>query len=261
MRTNIKSISLLSLLAMVLFVGACKKDTSSTPASTAMGALYFHLHTDVDSNEVDNYGDIYTTSLGRKISVNLAQMYITNIQMIKTDGTIYSIPNRILLKQMQTEEYFIANIPTGTYKSVRFDVGLDTTDNAKAATADTSLNHSEMWFGSAAQPGGYVFVNFQGMIDTTTNATGTAAQMQPFMYMLGTEAHLQQITMPDHSPVYTVDTTVATYVHINVDYNKLFTGVQLNNSANLMIHTAADNASTLGNTINNNIATLFTYEE
>jgi hypothetical protein len=153
-------------------------------------------------------------------------------------------------------------VPVGTYKSIKFNVGLDAATNKNIpTTADSALNHADMWFGAAAQPDGYIFVNAEGTIDTTAAGNGSIAQMQAFMYHIGTNAHLNSVTMPDHSPVYTLTANAAQYVHIIIDYSKLFNGVQLNNSMNLMIHSATDNTNTLSNTISSNIDSMFRYEE
>lgn len=257
MKYNI--IAILTFISIGFLTAGCHKNDSGnnnnvTP-TTPMGKLYFHLHTNVDTNEVGSYGVTYTTSAGKKISVDMAEIYLSHIQLVKPDGSVYEVPNTILLKRLEQEEYFVANVPLGTYKSVKFSVGLDSVTNAKPATADTVLNHQEMQFGGG---NGHIFVNFQGNVDTSARGGGG---MAPFMYMIGTNSHYQQITMPDHNPVYTVDTTQATYVHIIIDYSKLLDGVQLNNSMNLMVMTPSANRTIVGEQVSNNIQNMFRYEE
>lgn len=249
------------IAAFLLFNISCKKHDPTPTTTVDSTTLYIHLHTNLDTNEVDDYNTVYEMTGGRKVSASIAQLYISHIQLIKEDGSLYDIPNTIVFKVQETEPYLLGNVPVGNYKSIRFYVGLDSATNTLAATANAALNHSEMWFNAAAQPGGYVYVNFQGKIDTTANGNGTEAQMQPFMYMLGTNAAYKLVTMPDHSPVYNFTKDNAQYIHIIIDYAKLFTGVQLNNPANLMIMNAAANATGIGTTVNNNIPSMFSYEE
>lgn len=248
---------LVAFIPILLLQMSCKKKDNNA----GMGTLYFHLHTDVDTNEVGDYGIVYTTSTGRKIAVDKAQMYLSHIELIRTDGTTYPISGVIVLKSQETEEYYLSKVPAGTYKSIKFDVGLDATQNALPSTADTALNHSEMWYGATAQPGGYMFINFQGSVDTTTNGNGTAADMRPFMYFIGTNAHLTTITMPNHSPSYTITDGQTQFVHIKIDYNKLLDGIQLNNPMNLMVMMSSDNSSVNANAVANNIPGMFSYEE
>ncbi len=250
------------LIATILTSIGCKKSNSTSTIVSAVdsGRFFFHLHTNVDTNEV-TYGTVYTTTEGRKISVSIAQLYISHIQLVKADGSIYSIPNTMLLKQQETEQYYISMVPVGDYKSVRFSVGLDSTANTYSATADTALNHPEMWFGMSAQPYGYIYLKFKGSIDTTTNANGTTALMQPFMYAIGTNAHYNVVSLPDHNPIYSVTKGSSCEAHITIDYNKLFSGIILNNNSNLMIVSKSDNSSALSNSISNNIPSMFSYED
>ncbi len=257
-----KQLSLALISALLIIASACnKKDNTTVTPTVDSTRLYFHLHTNLDTNEVAAYNEVYEMESGRKISASIAQLYISNIQLVKEDGSLYSIPGAIIYKVQETEPYYLGMIPVGNYRSVRFHVGLDEATNALDAAANEALNHSEMWFGTAAQPGGYVYVNFAGKIDTTTNGDGTELQMQPFVYKLGTSTAYKEVDMPDHDPAFNAEKDVIQYVHMTIDYSKLFDGVQLNNSANLSITDAAANASAIGTTVQNNIPNMFSYEE
>ncbi len=254
-----KIISSILIVTAVLIAGAGCKKKDNNSADTAQ--LYFHIHTNIDTNEVENYNQVYETGAGRKISLSKAQLYVSHIQLVKQDGSTYEIPDTVVLKVFEQEVYFVANVPTGIYKSVKFNVGLDATQNtASSSTADV-FNHPEMWYGSTTQPGGYVFANVQGAIDTTTNGNGTMAQMQPFVYKLGTSANYKQVSMPDHTPAYNFEKDQVQYIHLIADYSQLFNGIQLNNSANLNIRSVAANSTTNGAAVGNNISAMFSYEE
>lgn len=264
---NIKTVVLFSALALVITgITSCKKDKKddTTPASstTGNGTFMFHLHTYIDDTEVDGYNIVYPTTAGRNISLSLAQMYISNIQLVKLDGSTYDFGGKIILKTFEAETYVVGSAPAGNYKSIRFKVGLAAATNAltPAASSDsTILNRPEMWFGPTAQPDGYVFLNLQGKIDTTSDMSGTVAQMQSFSYKIGTNANYKQVNMPDKN--YTIIPGQVEYGHIEVSYNKLLNGIQLNQAANLSMNTAIDNSSTLAATLVNNIPGMFSYEE
>jgi len=261
---QMKSIKYLALAGITLLGASChdknNNNNTVTPAADSSN-VYLHLHTNLDSNEAD-YGAVYTTAEGRKLSIDKAQLYLSNIELVKSDGSLLTIPGKVILKVVETEIYFVAKVPVGNYKSINFHVGLDAVTNKVTPTsANAELNHSDMWFGAAAQPGGYIFLNFQGKIDTTTKANGTVAQMQPFMYMIGTDARYTEVKMPDHPTVYNVTKGTDQYIHITVDYYKLFSGIQLNNSGNLMIMSTADNAGSLAAKVAGNIPSMFDYEE
>jgi hypothetical protein len=243
--------------SMILF-NSCKKKDTTTP-TPANGTLMFHLHTNVDTNEVDQLGAVYVMTGGRKISVTFAQLYVSGIQLVKPDGSIYSVPGTIMLKKQQNEVYTVGSVPSGNYTSVRFNIGLSAATNASTpGISDTILNVPAMWFGNTAQPSGFTFVNFQGTIDTTTSANGTIGQMQPFTYKIGTNAHLATVSMPTQN--FTVSPSQIQYVHMIIDYSKLFTGIKLNSSSNLTIATTSDNTNALATEVANNIPLMFRYE-
>lgn len=258
---NITSLFLVMALVVWALTG-CKKekpeplpDDNTTPVPT--GTLMMHLHTYIGINEVDAYNIVYTNELDRKISLSLAQMYISGIELVKADGNILSLSDVKVLKVFETETYMLATVPVGNYKGVKFKVGLDASTNAADPSSNTALlNRPEMWFGSTAQPDGYVFLNVQGKIDTTADASGTVAGMQNFTLKIGTNAHYQQVIMPEQN--FTIAKDQAEFLHMYADYSRLFNGINLNQV--LSVSTVADNSSALGNAIAGKIPSMFFYE-
>ncbi len=257
----------LLILIMVMGFASCKKKKTEEPppdgsTNAPMGTFMFHLHTYIDNNEVDAYNIVYTTDLGRKISLSMAQLYVTNIQLVKLDGSTVDFSGKKILKVLETETYLVGDAPVGNYKSIRFKVGLDAATNTLSPTfpADSAiLNKPSMWFSGTAQPDGYVFMNVQGKIDTTADASGTIAQMQPFVYKIGTNANYKQVNMPDKN--YTIVEGQVQFGHILIDYNRMFGGVKLYQSSNLSVTTTTDNALPIATTIVNNLPSMFIYEQ
>lgn len=252
---------MIGLIASSVLISSCKKK-SSTPTSDpspANGNVILHLHTNVDTIEVGVYNTVYVMTGGRKISVSIAQLYLSNIQLVKYDGSTVDINGLNVAKVMQTEPYPLGSVPSGNYKSIKFNVGLSPSTNALLpGPSDSTFYKPNMWFGNTVSPWqGYVFVNLQGKIDTTNAGNGTIAQMQPFSYRIGTNTHLKSVTMPDQS--YSVLPEQTQYIHIVIDYAKLFTGIILNQNSNLNVLTTTDNGSSLSNQITNNIPLIFQY--
>ena len=252
---------LIASILSALIVSSCVDNIMSDAPSKdnpPTGSVMFHLHTYLEDQEVDLYNIDYTLQSGRVMSLSLAQMYISEIQLVRLDNTTYDIPLKKILKVFEAESYLAGNVPVGNYKTIRFKVGLDASTNAlePKSTADSIiLNKPEMWFSQTAQPDGYVFMNVQGKIDTTSDLSGSKI---PFCYKIGTNANYVQINMPDKS--YTITKDQVFYQHIYIDYTKLFTDVQLNIEANLSIKTPLDNSSSIAQKIKNNMATMFIYE-
>ena len=257
-QNTIKSLLLISCIGVLLTVNSCKDKNDNTPATT-YGTVLLHLHTNVDTNEVE-YGTMYTMTGGRMISVDNAQMYLSGIQLEKADGSFIDVPVSSLLKVKETEPYVLGDVPTGNYKSVRFNVGLTPTQNLVVpAAADTNFqNRLEMWFGTTAQPLGYKFINFEGSIDTTASGMGGLSAMAPFKIHIGTNANIKMVMLPEQAFSVTKETT--SEVHVTIDYNKLFHNIDLTVPANRSVVTVADNNLSVAHTIANNIQSLFSYE-
>jgi len=242
-----------SLIVVSMVLSSCKEDT----AVAKPGFLSMHMHTFIDTTEVENYGETLTLAGGRQINVSLAQLYISNVRLLKKNGDEVAVSSTILVEQ-GLENYDLGDVPSGDYKSIRFDVGLSNTTNASTpGPGDAVLNQPSMWFGVTAQPEGYVFVNFQGTIDTTTTLNGV--NYIPFIYKIGTNAHRVTITMPDEA--YSVFPDELAVLHIEADYGKLLDGIKLNTDENLIIDSAEANAWQWVDVMEANITHMFSYEE
>lgn len=254
---KIKIIIALTLVSLVT-MSSCNKKNVEIEKVTPTGVLMMHLHTNIASNEVDSYDSVYQDVNGRNMSLNLAQMYISGIQLVKLDGEIYDVSDVNFLKVFETEGYKLENVPVGNYKAIRFKVGLNPTINALESTNPTYtslLNSPEMWFENPVQPNGHVFANIQGKVDTTVAKNG---DLIPFSYKIGTNLNLIEVALPEKN--FTVSDGMISYAHLAIDYSKVFEGVQINQLNNLSINTIGDNSSALAATIKNNISSMFHFE-
>jgi len=243
------------IFGSLMFASACHK--TNTNASTPKGILYLHVHTDIDTNEVDS-AVVAKDSSGRHFQLDIAQFYISGIILTKSDGTSYAINNAYILKNIAQEQYLVDSIPTGNYTTITFSVGVDASRNSMnpssfASTSALSPQTPSMWFGSTSQ--GYIFMNLQGYADTTAAQNGPVNQ--PFSYQLGTSALLRTVTMPIHSPVFTATPNSSMFIHIIADYGKVLRGI------NFKTQNTATPFTNIGVTtqIANNIPTMFRYEE
>ena|ERR1051326_1341595 len=251
---KIFSIALYAALAIMIPLSSCKK-VDNSPAPTPTGILAFHLHTNIDTAECDS-GTIATDATGRKFQLNIAQMYISGVKLKKMDGTFYTVSNAVILKTIAEEEYVIASVPAGNYSSVSFNVGLDaatdqTDPSTYPASSPLSPQNPSMWFGSTAQ--GYMFVNVQGLADTT--ATHTGPVNSAFSYQVGTPALLKTVDMPQKN--FVVLAGQEQFVHMIIDYGVLLQGV------NFKTQSTATPFSNLpvATQIANNIPAAFHYED
>jgi hypothetical protein len=252
-------IFLIGIITALAFLSCGKKGTSQAPAVVKYGLLRMHMHSYIGNmNEVDAYNIPYTNDEGRTIQLSMAQLYMSEFELQKMDGTFYKIPDKIVLKVQDAETYNLGMVPVGNYKSIRFKVGLPSAVNAKTPTAsDSILFDKSMWFAEPFQSNGFVFVNVKGKIDTTSNADGSAP-MHDFNYLIGTNANYTQVQMPQKNFSITEDQVY--YAHMYADWSRLFTGIELNNPSNMYVRNLDENSSAVAKKLATNLSTLFVYE-
>ncbi|ABG57806.1 conserved hypothetical protein [Cytophaga hutchinsonii ATCC 33406] len=266
MSFNVTVMKYALIITLALLAAACKKsaaDDPSSPANTVVTApVNLHLHTYIGENEVDGYDIIYRTTEGREMSLSMAQVFLSDIELVKRDGTIYPIKDTIILTNIIDQVYRLGNVPVGNYRTIRFKAGLLPAINAQTSGGSVPLNDKSMWFSNTAQQNNYIFMNCSGKIDTSAALVG---KMAPFTYKIGTDAQLKQVVMPDQN--YSVQPNTTGYVHMLVDYSQLFIGVDLTDAANLSITTSEQNswpdngqAWPIAVTVADNIVHAFKYE-
>lgn len=254
------------ILVSLLLLASCSNEKEMPQPKVEYAPLSFHIHTYLGNYEVDAYDIagtpiVYTTTEGRKISLSCAQVYVSEIELVKMDGTTYPIKDTVLLVNIANQLYHVGNVPVGNYKSLKFKVGLNPTTNNQLPSANASyLNDSKMWFNASATQNEYVFMNCTGKIDTTKNATGLEADMQPFVYKIGTNDRYVSVQMPDKYFTVTNAPGMLNYVHMYADYSLIYKGIDLTNVSNLQINSVADNSKQVAIDMATNMSTMFVYE-
>lgn len=252
MTSTIKTL-LIVLTTTLLLATGCKKKTD-TP--TAM--LMLHIHTNIGTDEV-NADSSYLNWAGKAVMLTRAEYYVSGIRLTKTDGSTVNVSGTTLV-QWGREVYTIGNIPTGSYKSISYNVGVQPSDNHKdpaTGTGDLATQNPLMNYSTTAS--GYIFLAVAGLVDS--NASGTPNKA--FSYQVGTDALLKTVTLGDHSAApynapYVATANGSITIHIVGDYGKLFNNVDMiqNSQTN-----STDVNAALGATLAGNIPSMFDYEE
>ena len=252
-------ISIIPLVFAVLLGIASSCTNDKGPAPVITGSLYFHFHSNIDQTEVPGYDTIVVSNQGRKISISMCQFYISDISLVRSDGSLYQVENKVILKIFQNELYFMGDIPVGSYKSVQFNVGFDSITALKnPISADTVFTYPEMWFDNSLPSQKYIYFYFGGKIDTTSSADGNLKQMVNFNYRIGTFPNVQQVKLPEES--FLVSNKQLQYIHITINYMKLFEGIDLTKLGNLSVQNISDNSGAVAKSIAKNIPAMFHYE-
>ncbi|MBK8847391.1 MAG: hypothetical protein IPO27_12935 [Bacteroidetes bacterium] len=167
--------ALVALLTTATIFTGCKKDDDETPAPTPSTEqkLSFHMHTMVGTSAAV-YGTQYQDASGRKFNLSDFRYYLSNIVLIKNDGSQLPISGKVILVNPATSKYELAKVPIGSYKGFKFIVGLDSATNHSDPTTYAAGNPLAI-----QSPGihwswnsGYIFMKIEGKVDTTQAANG-----------------------------------------------------------------------------------------
>lgn len=259
---HIASFSALVFIALC-FAGitSCKK--SNNPVTVATGTFYFHLHSNIDTSEVDDKTKLYRDASGRHFGLSVAQFFISSVVLHNVTGGSYTIPNVEILKDLDGEDYIIGTAPVGTYSGFTFNVGLDAAGNALAPISSTSPEVAGMWFGNTTK--GYMCMKLQGFADTTASNTGT--NLVYFSFQVGLQGVQSTIALPARSGTlapYILTKDGTQYIHLICDYGKLLSGVDFKALANTPGHGTTDTYNIhpeVATKIISNIPSMISYEE
>lgn len=225
-----KKIFYLTILAAFAFA-SCKKEEvisehdgeATLSFDSKIGTSDFALNTN-------------TTIGSRTYNFKNLRYWVSNVSLVKADGTEYSVPDSYFLLEetnavdvqegaytypaKKREDVQIKNIPMADYKQVKFSIGVDAThnDNLSIQAGELSqlsgmTNISWMWHTS------YIFTTLQG---TVTEGTTT----KTFKAETGLNANYKTVTLNLPSNVK-ISSAKSTKIAVNVDVAKILDGIDL----------------------------------
>ncbi len=221
----------LPLSLFILLFTSCKKDNSSLYNSNVKADLSVEFDNIVGSSDLQLNTGSYTNSSGENFTVTKLKYYVSNFVFIKTDGTVYTVPqdsSYFLVDESDgTEHAPVLHIPEGEYKTVSFVVGVDSLRSTKDISMRTGVldptgDGGDMYWGWNS---GYIFLKIEG--------TSAASADGMFMYHIGgfggystsTINNLKTITLDlTARGVPQVKAGKETNIHLLVDILKLFDG-------------------------------------
>lgn len=159
---SIQSILVAALAAAALTFSGCKKDSPTEPPNPNVGTVELEFeHTVGDSSLVLNTKH-YTTPAGDEFTVRNLLYYVSNVTLIRADGSEYRVPESyFLVDQADKDSHHLAmaNIPVGDYTRIAFVVGVDSARNlAGAQTGALDPVHGMFWDWDH----GYIFLKMEG---------------------------------------------------------------------------------------------------
>jgi len=180
-------------------------------------------------------GSTYINEAGESIVFSLFDYYVSNFELIKTDGTVYTVPKDscyFLIKESDpsSQEIVLNNIPAGDYASVRFLIGVDSAKSVSSAAERTGVLDpagagADMYW---SWNSGYIFVKAEG------TSPQISAPGNMFKYHIGlfgggvngqpaTLNNLRTLSLTDaQGDVGTVRSDIIPHFHVLVDAMQMF---------------------------------------
>lgn len=191
----------------------------------------------------------YKNAVGDSFSVSLLQYFISNIELRKTDGGIYKVPqdsSYFLVKEAdRASQYVRLHIPTGEYDQLSFVLGVDSLRNTmdvsrRSGVLDPAAGMNGMYWGWNS---GYIFFKLEG---SSPSAPADPTGQHKYRYHIGgfggysapTINNIKKITIDLRSAgIVNAHEGRKSNIHLMVDILKAFNGpeqLSITNHPNVM---------------------------
>ena len=184
------------------------------------------------------------TQTGQTIDTTLWQLYVSNVALVKSDGTELPVPGLTLLKfgpgsTYQDVPVLTGDVPAGEYRGVRFDVGVPRELNhldASTQAAPLGLDVGMFW---AWNPG-YIFSRYEGKAQV-------GGQLKDVALHVGADTRRMSISLGDSMKPGTLKVLDGQTTPITINLNAarmVAAGIgsetfDLNNAKYVQVHTGA----------------------
>ncbi|MEM6262181.1 MAG: MbnP family protein [Bacteroidota bacterium] len=272
-----KSLMIALMAAIALMFTACDNDDEGNPeigctdpnavnynANAEPGgdctypSLRLHFHGKMGSEDFES-GKAFAVN-GKNVKITTMNFYASNIRLMDDAGNMTNMFDTTLLVKSSQMMYDLGQINKGHGHMLMFDIGVSEDLNGGMAKppADYPTGHplglqapSMAWSWMM----GYIFLRMDGQTDL--NGDGTYEDAELTQFHLGTNALKTPVTVMVHSDLDQENNVI----NIDVDYMKLFEGLDL--EARLITHTggAGSDARTMAEQVASNAATMFSKQK
>lgn len=215
------------IITGVIILSGCKKDDDfvpQEPLAEDTTTVTLKIAAKV-RNENFALNNVYYDVTAHRYKVQQLNIYLSNITLIKADGTEHLVKDLALLRWDNTflgeTEDVLLHVDSGNYTGIRFWIGLDSLQNASdpaifARDEPLSLYQGTYWDWNT----GYRFVMLEGIYDTVPNGTGDIPSINTFQYHTGLNSLYREARLENAQQSFTVPFNGNTDYTLVMDVNK-----------------------------------------
>lgn len=217
-------------------------------------------HVAGDESLILNTG-VYKTALDEKIWVDMLKYYLSNFELTKADGSVYTIPKDscyflIDASKANSQIFSLLHLPKGEYTALTFMIGVDSAKNyapVEEHVGALDLANTMFWDWNE----GHVFFKMEGG-SPSLNGDGYRYHIAGAGGKPGvpTVNNLKKVTIPFGQNV-SIANDLAPEVHLKSDILKVFSSRRL---ISVMEYTNVQSLNIQSTTIADNYASLFSLD-
>ena len=210
------------IVTLVVAFISCKKDTKTIePEPTpAFGKLNIEFENVVGTASLQ-FDTNYVNQNGDTFKVSKFNYYISNIVITNNDNSTFIEPNSYHLVEHSnpaSSQIMLSNVPAGSYKTISFMLGVDSTHNVSGAqTGDLEPGKGMFWTWST----GYIMFKLEG-----TSPKAPAINSYNIEYHVGgfkgAYNSLCNFTFNFASTTANVSASISPKIHLQTDVLEMF---------------------------------------
>ncbi|MEO6150658.1 MAG: MbnP family protein, partial [Mucilaginibacter sp.] len=198
--------------------------------------------------------ETYTNAHGDEFTISMFKYYVSNVSLVKADGSKYTIPESYFLIDAADEDSHLQtleNIPAGDYTAISFTIGVDSVRNSSGAQTG-ALDPAKGMFWDWDT--GYIFVKFEG------NSPKSTAPGNKLTFHIGgakpPNNTIRTTTQSFNGDVLRVRSNSKPQIHLAANAAALFTGTTDIDFATLSVTISGANSVIVANNYVNSFLTV-----
>lgn len=247
----------LAFVCILTALASCKKENTEEVVPVITGNMLLEFDNVAGNKDLYIGGDsTYVNGSGETFSVLKFEYYISNISLVRNDNSILTLPVKYYLIDKAGSVgniKSIANVPAGSYKGIRYLVGVDsakTVQGAQTGELDPSLGMVWDW------NTGYIFMKLEGKCNVAgTPDSSFAMHVSGYRKADNTYA-LHWIEVSFGGQPLVINTSATPTLHLKTDLLEIFQNpFSISISDNPIITSSGQAAVSIAN----NYADMFTF--